>query len=90
MMEEASTSETVNFYQTTRCYNPEDSHLQQDHAFIGQRVKSNIAARGDTGVEYGSNRVKIKIIDLNEISCSLTWDLPLTTGSLLMYSLSVR
>jgi hypothetical protein len=28
MMEAASTSETsVNFYQTTRCYNPEDSHL---------------------------------------------------------------
>jgi hypothetical protein len=29
MMQAASTSETsVNFYQTTRCYNPEDSHLQ--------------------------------------------------------------
>jgi hypothetical protein len=29
MMEAASTSETfVNFYQTTRCYNPEDSHLR--------------------------------------------------------------
>jgi hypothetical protein len=28
MMEAASTSETlVNFYQTTQCYNPEDSHL---------------------------------------------------------------
>jgi hypothetical protein len=28
MMEAASTSETlVNFYQTTRRYNPEDSHL---------------------------------------------------------------
>jgi hypothetical protein len=29
MMEAARTSETlVNFYQTARCYNPEDSHLQ--------------------------------------------------------------
>jgi hypothetical protein len=28
MMEAARTSETlVNFYQTARCYNPEDSHL---------------------------------------------------------------
>jgi hypothetical protein len=29
MMEAARSSETsVNFYQTTRCYNPEDSHLR--------------------------------------------------------------
>jgi hypothetical protein len=29
MMEAARSSETlVNFYQTTQCYNPEDSHLQ--------------------------------------------------------------
>jgi hypothetical protein len=27
IMEAARTSETVNFYQTTRHYNPEDSHL---------------------------------------------------------------
>jgi hypothetical protein len=31
MMEAARTSETlVNFYQTTRCYNPEDSNLHTD------------------------------------------------------------
>jgi hypothetical protein len=35
MMEAASTSETsVNFYQTTRRSNPEDSHLLVDEMFI--------------------------------------------------------
>jgi hypothetical protein len=34
VMEAASTSETlVNFYQTTRHYNPEDSHLQPTNMF---------------------------------------------------------
>jgi hypothetical protein len=37
MMEAASTSETsVNFYQTTRRNNPEDSHLH-DHTFEGKK-----------------------------------------------------
>jgi hypothetical protein len=37
MMEAASTSETsVNFYQTTRCYNPEDTHL---HTRRGENLK---------------------------------------------------
>jgi hypothetical protein len=33
MMEAASTSETsINFYQTTQRYNPEGSHLQDNHS----------------------------------------------------------
>jgi hypothetical protein len=47
MMEAARTSETlVNFYQTTRRYNPEDSHLShlqvQYNACIVIKVKKNI------------------------------------------------
>jgi hypothetical protein len=43
MMEVAMTSETlVNFYQTTRCYNPEDSNL---HTHRRENLKSyNIRA----------------------------------------------
>jgi hypothetical protein len=38
MMEAASTSETlVNFYHTTWCYNPEDSHL---HTYRCENLKS--------------------------------------------------
>jgi hypothetical protein len=38
MMEAASTSETsLNFYQTTRRYNPEDGHL---HTRIRENLKS--------------------------------------------------
>jgi hypothetical protein len=39
MMEAARTSETlVTFYQTTRCYNPEDSYL---HTHRRENLKSN-------------------------------------------------
>jgi hypothetical protein len=37
MMEAARTSETlVNFFQTARCYNPEDSylHMSEDYVFF--------------------------------------------------------
>jgi hypothetical protein len=41
MMEAARTSETlVNFYQTTRCYNPEDSTL---HTHRRENLKSYLA-----------------------------------------------
>jgi hypothetical protein len=39
MMEAARTSETVaNFYQTTRRYNPEDSHLKQISLYCGRAL----------------------------------------------------
>jgi hypothetical protein len=44
MMEAASTSETsVNFYQTTWCYNPEDSHLHTHHC---ENLKFNLLSLG--------------------------------------------
>jgi hypothetical protein len=42
MMEAARTSETlVNFYQTTRCYNPEDSNL---HTHCRENLKSYLSS----------------------------------------------
>jgi hypothetical protein len=40
MTEAANTSETLaNFYQTTRCYNTEDSHLQTYYIpMVGDRI----------------------------------------------------
>jgi hypothetical protein len=43
MMEAAGTSETlVQLYQTTRCYNPEDSHL---HTHRRENLKSYLICR---------------------------------------------
>jgi hypothetical protein len=40
MMEAACTSETlVNFYQTTQCNNPEDSHLQSKFGYYNFRFQ---------------------------------------------------
>jgi hypothetical protein len=49
MMEAARTSETlVNFYQTTRCYNPEDSNL---HTHRRENLKSYLTTeRLDEGI----------------------------------------
>jgi hypothetical protein len=53
MMEAARTSETlVNFYQTTRCYNPEDSNL---HTHRRENLKSYtvyVASLTEIVVEY--------------------------------------
>jgi hypothetical protein len=62
MMEAASTSETsVNFYQTTRRNNPEDSHLQTRHCYqvsrkgwvFGKAYFGPLTTRLDKGVKYG-------------------------------------
>jgi hypothetical protein len=43
MMEAASTSETlVNFYQTTRRYNPEDSHLHNEMLVVSSVLSLQI------------------------------------------------
>jgi hypothetical protein len=78
MMEAARTSETlVNFYQTTRRYNPEDSHLRTHRRenlksytnhFIRLRtvVKIKTFREGiDTFVERGS-----KVMTENNIACT--------------------
>jgi hypothetical protein len=52
MMEAARTSETlVNFYQTTRCYNPEDSNF---HTHRRENLKS-----------YGFRNVETILLNIN-------------------------
>jgi hypothetical protein len=64
MMEAARTSETlVNFYQTTRCYNPEDSKL---HTHRRENLKSYLV--GESGARRGtplyfSQKVLHSIVD---------------------------
>jgi hypothetical protein len=46
MMEAARTSETsVNFYQTTRRYNPEDSHLHNPKKFVASEISDTARTR---------------------------------------------
>jgi hypothetical protein len=50
MMEAASTSETlVNFYQTTQCNNPEDSHL---HTRRRENLKSHFTKKTAVAVVF--------------------------------------
>jgi hypothetical protein len=51
MMEAASTSETsVNFYQTTRCYNQEGSHQELAASII--RAMMEAASTSETSVNF--------------------------------------
>jgi hypothetical protein len=45
MMEAASTSETINFYQITRLNNPEDNHLQMLDLLAKQVPETSFVGR---------------------------------------------
>jgi hypothetical protein len=68
-MEAARTSETlVNFYQTTRCYNPEDSNLHLSVCFIGTRAvtfRHKICCLSDAVVPEYLNEGKVLGINAN-------------------------
>jgi hypothetical protein len=53
MMEAASTSETsVNFYQSTRLYNPEASHLQMRDSHLSSELEAGINSAKGTGTVF--------------------------------------
>jgi hypothetical protein len=64
----ARTSETsVNFYQTTRRYNPEDSHLQQSHCLhlysdiaISNKIWTGRVARWQMHIQFKSENLKVR------------------------------
>jgi hypothetical protein len=69
MMEAARTSETlVNFYQTTRCYNPEDSNL---HIHRRENLKS-YSKRQAQSVSYDDDVLIAEAIENKIIAVTTT------------------
>jgi hypothetical protein len=69
MMEAASTSETsVNFYQTTRHYNPEDSHLRVfSYFYNSQTVPDPVTFPYKTSKKSTKNRAVC--VNYNIVGC---------------------
>jgi hypothetical protein len=67
MMEAASTSETmVNFYQTTHCYNPEDSHAHSKYFRISlQRLFSVIVTHLKAQFSFFTLLITVTMIVFN-------------------------
>jgi hypothetical protein len=66
MMETARTSETlVNFYQTTRRYNPEDSHLQLKSQLMNYVLVIQATCYGSTQLDLCSFISVILVCFLN-------------------------
>jgi hypothetical protein len=66
MMETARTSETlVNFYQTTRCYNPEDSHLRTYRrenlkSYFDSKVETRAAVHGSRSASVEPTGIRVQ------------------------------